>query len=349
MATPNMLCDTKGMDRNRWLQVRAHGPDGSIPFAVGGSDVAVIMGVSPFKTAYELWHEKLGLIDPDDSANAGQKKLGHLMEPIVAQIYAEETGNRIIEDTGLYQHAKYPFMLANLDYRVEFASNGSTGIFDSKTTTYRKAADWAGGAIPFHYELQLRFYMAVMNMDLGALACLWGNNIESDFAAPPVLERDKAMEDIIINAVCEFIQSLHDKKEPSLSDVPSELALKALGRTLGESDSTLPTVELKGEFVNKALRIAEIDQEIAVLNQAVKAKTKEADQLSVAICEAMQKNEHGIVKAGAQDVLLHYVTKYTNRVDLKRLKAEHPDVYEDMRRPVPSRKLKVELTELDAA
>ena len=42
MAAPKILCDTAGMDRKTWLAVRAHGPDGSIPITIGGSDVAAI-------------------------------------------------------------------------------------------------------------------------------------------------------------------------------------------------------------------------------------------------------------------------------------------------------------------
>jgi predicted phage-related endonuclease len=54
--------------------------------------------------------------------------MGHLMEPIVAQCYAQKTGNTIIEDTGLYQHAAYPYALANLDYRLE--ESGRQGVLE---------------------------------------------------------------------------------------------------------------------------------------------------------------------------------------------------------------------------
>ena len=46
MTKPNVLCDCAGMSNERWLECRAHGPDGSIPYTVGGSDVAAIFGLS---------------------------------------------------------------------------------------------------------------------------------------------------------------------------------------------------------------------------------------------------------------------------------------------------------------
>ena len=48
MAKPNILCDCAGLSNDRWLEYRAHGPKGDIPYTVGGSDVAAIFGVSPW-------------------------------------------------------------------------------------------------------------------------------------------------------------------------------------------------------------------------------------------------------------------------------------------------------------
>ena len=136
---PTLLCDTAGMTREHWLECRMHGPDGDIPYTIGGSDVAAVLGVSPWVTPLELWRIKKGLMQPDDTANAAAKAMGLLMEPIVAQCYAKATGNTVIEDTGLYQHADYPYALANLDYRLE--ENGRQGVLECKTTTYHKASD----------------------------------------------------------------------------------------------------------------------------------------------------------------------------------------------------------------
>lgn len=44
MADPIILCDCAGMDNDRWLECRAHGPKGDIEYTVGGSDVATIFG-----------------------------------------------------------------------------------------------------------------------------------------------------------------------------------------------------------------------------------------------------------------------------------------------------------------
>lgn len=50
------------MDRQTWLEWRRHG--------IGGSDAPIIMGVSPWKTLYQLWDEKVnGYGEQKDNAN----------------------------------------------------------------------------------------------------------------------------------------------------------------------------------------------------------------------------------------------------------------------------------------
>lgn len=49
-------------NRQNWLNVRAKG--------IGGSDAGVIMGLNPYKSAYQLWMEKTGQAEaPDLSGN----------------------------------------------------------------------------------------------------------------------------------------------------------------------------------------------------------------------------------------------------------------------------------------
>lgn len=122
--------------------------------------------------------------------------MGHLLEPIAAHWYAKKTGNRVYEDTNLYQHADHPYALANFDRRFERASDGEPGILECKSCTYHKASEWDDGAIPLYYELQLRFYLAVADVNIGSFSAIWGNNPDNDLAIPDIT-RDKAKEDIL--------------------------------------------------------------------------------------------------------------------------------------------------------
>ena len=75
MAQPILLCDCAGMDNDRWLECRAHGPNGDIEYTVGGSDVATIFGVSPWTTPLELWMIKKGRATAKQKPNSLQLEM----------------------------------------------------------------------------------------------------------------------------------------------------------------------------------------------------------------------------------------------------------------------------------
>ena len=108
MAAPILLCDCEGMPRDRWLECRDHGPKGDIEYTVGGSDVSTLFGVNPWVTPLELWMQKKGRMKRSDPKNQNQLDMGHMMEPIAAHFYGIVTGNKVVPDTNMYQHADFP-------------------------------------------------------------------------------------------------------------------------------------------------------------------------------------------------------------------------------------------------
>lgn len=342
MAAPILLCDTAGMDNDRWLECRAHGPKGDIEYTVGGSDVATIFGLSPWTTPLELWMIKKGRMKPKTPNNADQLEMGHLLEPIAAYWYGEKTGNTVINDTGLYQHADHPYALANFDRRFE-RPDGQKGILECKSTSYHKAGDWAEGGIPIYYELQLRYYLAVDDCELGDFSCIWGTNPSMDMAMPSLV-RDQAKEDMIFERLDEWIWSLHHDKPPTMADVKPKLALEALARIYGASQKGLPTIEFPQKY-EKALRgIAALQKENTELNQKIIANEEAIDAHSVRIAELMKEHEHGVLETTSDKLLVDFVTKTTRRVNTSRLKKDHPNIYRDFLKTSESRKVKVSVT-----
>jgi len=346
MAKPILLCDTKGMDRERWLECRMHGPKGDIEYTIGGSDVSTIFGLNPWMTPLELWNIKKGLMKPSEPPNPDQLEMGHLLEPIAAHFYGKRTGNTVIEDTGLYQHASVPYALANFDFRfAEPASKADhkSGILECKSTTYRKSDNWADGAVPIYYDLQGRWYMAIGDEEICDYAALWGNNPENDLATPRIY-RDLAREEAIFERTEEFIHSLRMNRPPTMSDVSNpELALKALARVYGQSKAGLPTVEFTRRYERPLRRIAELQKANAELREAIKNNEKEIDAHAVRIAEVMKEHEHGILETPDDKLIITFVTKLTRRTDSKQLKKEYPAIFDEVVKASASRKLKVDV------
>ena len=81
---PLVLVETEDLTRDEWLEYRRQG--------IGGSDAAAVLGVSPFRTCRDLFYDKLNISTEDDETNWVAKEMGHLLEDLVARIFAQKTG-----------------------------------------------------------------------------------------------------------------------------------------------------------------------------------------------------------------------------------------------------------------
>ena len=338
MAAPILLCDTAGMDRTTWLAARMHGPKGNIPFTIGGSDVGAVFGVNPWVTPLELWRVKAGLDMPDEETNSDQKEMGKLLEPIVAHWYGRKTGNTVIPDTGLYQHRYWGWALANLDYRFE-TLDGLKGILECKTTTYYKASEWEDDCIPYYYELQGRFYMAVMDLDVCDICCMWGNNPERDIVVRRI-HRDRTIEAIIFTELRAFIDSLKANQPPSMEGVAATQALEALAKIYAKTART-DSMDLPLNFEAPLRRISALQGEVRDLKKQINEKEKEVDELSVQIAETLKDNQYGQLSIAGERFLVDYRTRTMRRADIEKLKKQYASVYNDVLKVSTSRYIKV--------
>ena len=108
---PLVLVETADISEEDWLDYRRRG--------IGGSDVSAIFGTSPFRTARDLYYDKLNIASvEDDEGNWVAMEMGHLLEPLVAKIFERKTGYRVYQIKKMFQHPQYPWMLADVDYFV---------------------------------------------------------------------------------------------------------------------------------------------------------------------------------------------------------------------------------------
>lgn len=345
MAAPIILCDTAGMTNARWLECRMHGPKGDIPYTIGGSDVAAIFGVSPWVTPLELWMIKKGKMKPPPKANANTLEMGHMLEDIAAYWYGKKTGNTVINDTNMYQHADFPFALADFDRRFIRASDGERGILECKSCSWRVAKEWDNNGYPYNYELQLRFYLAVADVNHGAFSAVWGNNPDQDLALP-TLERDKVIEDMIFDKLERWIWSLEHDVPPTMDKIPPTLALKSLANIYPRSDASLPTLEFPMKYEPDLRRMSVLQTEIGEYQEKIKIRTKEFEALSVRFAEIMKEHEKAVLETTSDKLLIDFATRVSNRTDTTALKKNHPLVYADVVKASLSRKMKVSVQPL---
>ncbi len=340
MSAPIILCDTAGMTRERWLDCRMHGPQGNIEYTVGGSDVAAIFGISPWVTPLELWMIKKGRMKPSVKANAAQLEMGHMLEPIAAHLYAQKTGNIVTDDTFMYQHADFPYALADIDRRYQRITDSEPGVLECKSCTYHKASEWANDSYPLYYEFQLRYYLSVVDVNIGSFSAIWGNNPDNDLATPELV-RDKFKEDMIFERLEEWIWSLKKDKPPTMASIKPTLALESLARIHGASNPTLPTIELPPRLEKQVRGICTMQDKIADCRKEIKSYEDQIEAYSVGIAELMAKHEKGVLETTNDKFLIDFATKKQNRTNTTALKKKYPNIYDEFVKSTESRKLTV--------
>ena len=300
---------------------------------IGGSDAAAILGVSPFATARDLYYDKLKVVSYEDGeSNWVQKKVGHLLEDLVAEIFHVKTGFEIYQVKKMFYHPVYTYMLADIDYFIRLP-NGKTAILEIKTTNYNaKDHWWCDGQeiVPVNYEIQGRHYMCVMNMDEVYFCCLYGNN-ENEVIIRHI-ERDPDYEAEMIALEGNFWNDHVLTQTPPPYTEDGELTLESVRRHFGPADENAPEIELSVPLASSLVRYTELQAEKSELNREVKRVENEMKRLQGRIVAEMGRSCTATANSGGVSYSISY--KPTRKPDigkenLIRLKAQHPDIYED--------------------
>lgn len=96
-----------------WLAWRRQG--------IGSSDAPIVMGVSPYMTAYQLWEEKTGKVVKEEKTNFAMNK-GNQLEPVARSKYELITGYEM--PARMCEHYQYRFLRASLDGFCEELNKG---------------------------------------------------------------------------------------------------------------------------------------------------------------------------------------------------------------------------------
>lgn len=140
-------------------------------FGIGGSDAGAIMGVSPWKTARELWFEKQPDYDHKirDDKETDLMEAGNALEPAVINMFRRHTKLTVSTPQETFYSKEYPFMFAHLDGLVE---NGNILEAKAVTTPYmaRRWGEEGTNQIPAEYLMQVAHYCMVMDRPVADIA-----------------------------------------------------------------------------------------------------------------------------------------------------------------------------------
>lgn len=297
---PLVVVNTHDLSRADWLAYRRTG--------IGGSDAAALLGLHPYRTALDLYLDKVGLTPDDDTAGEAAY-WGTMQEPLVAQRFAALYPYTVENPTTMWRHPTEPFMLANVDRVLTDPAHPDRGpgLLECKTTSAFLRKHWGEHQAPDHYLIQVQHYLAVTGYQWAFLAVLIGGQ---RFLAVEV-PRDDVFIDQLIAAERAFWDRVQRRDPPPLdgSDAATHL-LKHLYPTAHDVTTLLPP---------EALSLAEAWMAAKQREKAIHQELQDAQNRLEAL---MGSAAHGVV--GPYRV--EWPSRTRHSLDAKALERDHPDL-----------------------
>ena len=171
---------------------------------IGASDAPIIMGVSPWKTSYQLWEEKLGFRKNNTTA-AMQRGLD--MEDEARREFEKVTGLIVFPEVVF--HPEKEWMMASLD-GIDIEHRNIVEIKCPGKQDHESAMD---GVIPSKYYPQLQHQLAVTGLDKGFYFSYDGNS-----SVVLTIVKDSKYMSTMISREQEFWRCLTELEAPDLTD-----------------------------------------------------------------------------------------------------------------------------------
>lgn len=300
---------TAGMAREEWLKLRKTG--------IGGSDAGAICGLNPYSSPMKVFRDKT--TDDVEEKDSEALRIGHDLEQYVAGRFMEAAGLKVRRSNYMYRSKEHPYMIADVDRLVV----GEDAGLECKTASAYNADKWADGKIPLHYAMQCYHYMAVTGKRAWYIAAVI---LGREFVYHKLTWEDSLIRQLI-KAEGQFWNNYvmaNKIPDPDGSEI-CDSVLEQYFHTAKKAG----VVELVG-FDDRLARREEILAQIGELQS-------EQRQIEQEIKLFMRDSELAV----NGNYRVSWSNVDTTRLDVKRIKQERPEIYEDYAKVTSSRRFQI--------
>lgn len=302
------MIEGETMTKQEWLEKRRTG--------IGGSDVAAILGLNPWVTPLQVYQNKKGLWESEETPSMDW---GTRLEPVIRQKYCDVTGNQVSFDLPIFEHPEHKFMHASIDGLVMEEGNPAI-VLECKTA--RTDIGWGDPGtdqIPEYYQTQVQHYMTVLNVNRCDVAVLIGG---SDFRIYHVSNNPELAE-LLIEEEKDFWENhvLKDiPPEPRTAEDLQMIFPQSNGNSLEVSDEQKDLLDAVKRYSQNRAQISQLEKTIQEDENLIK--------------KVMGDNE--ILNLKGKKIFSWKSTKPTKKFDLNRFKKEEPETYGKYMMPAQS-------------
>lgn len=285
---------------------------------IGGSDAPVIIGLSAWKSPYELYLEKTGQAPQPDLSEVERVQWGILLEDVVAKEFARRQGVKIQRVNKRQVSKKYPWMVAQIDRRII-----GGGILEVKTTDISQSTQWGledTEEIPPTYYVQVQHQLMVTEQEFAQVAVLIGGNRMKIYT----IKRNDEYIALLAEAEKVFWYRVQTRTPPEPID-PDEAALRW---------ASTKSAPVEGTPIHGALAA-----EYLAINNQIKELEARQDAIKLELQNVLQDIGDTLTVGGKP--VATWKEQTSKRLDITTLKAELPEIAEKYTKENTSRVFRV--------
>ena len=298
-----------GKSRKEWLKLRKSG--------LGGSDAAAVCGLNPYTSAMDVFQDKTTEeINEEDNEAMRQ---GRDLEEYVAKRFCEATGFQVRRSNMMYRSKEYPFLFADVDRLLV----GEDAGLECKTASAYSADQWKDGKIPPHYLIQCLHYMAVTGKKEWYIAVVI---LGREFQYRKIAWDSQLIGDLV------DVEEAFWKNHVEAGVMPAPDGSQACDEMISRY--------FKTARAKSSIRLVGFDEKLErreQLLETIKGLEQEQKMIEQEIKCYMGDNE----TAFSDKYRVTWKNVESVRLDTKRIKEEHPELYRDFAAAASSRKFTV--------
>lgn len=180
--------------------------------ALGGSEIAAVLGLSPWESRFSLWHRKSGAIEPQEDSSI--LEWGRRLESAVRTKWADEHKPSHTRPRLGLTFLRDGWRLASPDAIVRRRrSPRASEVLEIKTAAYDDGWGTPGtDEIPVYYLTQVRWYLGVLDLATAHVAVLIGGNDYREYT----VEQDADDLALMITEGRRFLDSIETGDRPDI-------------------------------------------------------------------------------------------------------------------------------------
>lgn len=227
---------------SEWLEMRRN--------HIGASDTPIILGLSKWKSPYQLWMQKLGLVE--DDIKTPQMQRGIDLEPEARELFNDLMGLDLFPYVAFSD--EYNFMMASLD-GTDSAKKERKHILEIKCPGREDHLKAINGVIPDHYMPQLQKQMIVTNLS----SCFYMSYVTKNDYKIISVNKDRDYCKKIIDKECEFWYYIQNFVPPPLTN--KDFIIKNDDKW-NQSAEAWKNLNLMKEYHKSRLKLIEDEEEL---------------------------------------------------------------------------------------